>query len=391
MKKFYFIISFMLMASLVGAQNLRKSADNMGSGEDKPDSAFFSYYLGQWVTKDKFVFTYDDEENTVQWTAFHRELNSEPWQLNERVIDKYHVNGYKLSHIDLFYNPEVSEFENRFSNVYTYDASGKMTGMFSFNWNDAIPGWDSTGKYEYSYTVAGDSMVEYVFEKNLAEDIWSLRYMDEVLYTPSGKEKIGTGFQWNSVENKWDTTNEYRYYYDENDNDTLYRLFDYNDEGVSELSFEMKTEYNDQGQKMHIHYYGLESAVWKYSGKSDLFYNESGNLTQRITYNWDDEAGEYLPSFKETNYYDGLTEIASLKPSDILIFPNPASDFLAVNLNKPSSSVIIKIFNLNGNLVLQKQLRDQEHIQVGHLPGGVYVYEVLDSGNIVRGKITICK
>ena len=106
------------------------------------------------------------------------------------------------------------------------------------------------------------------------------------------------------------------------------------------------------------------------SGSTDKFYQDF----------W-----EYNPSITT-----GIPEVAK---ENAVIFPNPASDLITINLNNPSNTEItLKIYNVTGELVKSELLKqNQLQINVADLRNGIYMIEVKSKDWSNRQKLIIQK
>lgn len=109
-----------------------------------------------------------------------------------------------------------------------------------------------------------------------------------------------------------------------------------------------------------------------------------GNNQAVQAYHWLDET-----PFSGINYYriqqvdiDGATSYSDIQQvdlreeqtSEILIYPNPATDWLAV---KGVSEQEVAIYDAAGQLVRQLDHQDDQHILITDLPNGSYYLQVL--------------
>jgi hypothetical protein len=86
----------------------------------------------------------------------------------------------------------------------------------------------------------------------------------------------------------------------------------------------------------------------------------------------------------------GITE--TLANEKIKISPNPANEFIAIDLGNKTKARQIEIIDVNGKLIERIAVNSKtETIGVSHLANGVYVYAVRDKNDIVltSGKFTI--
>ncbi len=77
----------------------------------------------------------------------------------------------------------------------------------------------------------------------------------------------------------------------------------------------------------------------------------------------------------------------TMRQAEILVFPNPFSTELKVNVADGIPSEF-KLFDLNGRKVLQQSLEDSVLIKTQHLRAGVFFYEIRNiNGTVGKGKL----
>ncbi|MGB4095456.1 MAG: T9SS type A sorting domain-containing protein, partial [Bacteroidales bacterium] len=74
----------------------------------------------------------------------------------------------------------------------------------------------------------------------------------------------------------------------------------------------------------------------------------------------------------------------------ISIYPNPANDYVNVNIISPvSTNAIINISNILGQQVYSESINVKAgntniHIDVNNLPAGMYMFSLLADGNLLK-------
>jgi len=81
---------------------------------------------------------------------------------------------------------------------------------------------------------------------------------------------------------------------------------------------------------------------------------------------------------KNITYEPGLL-VKNLDPDKILIYPNPARDY--INIKTASSVYKVEIYNSIGNLLLVT--KNMETINISHLSKGIYYVKISADNNII--------
>lgn len=79
----------------------------------------------------------------------------------------------------------------------------------------------------------------------------------------------------------------------------------------------------------------------------------------------------------------GVNEIYS--DSDIAIYPNPADNFIEIDLPDVISNAQLLIYNLTGQLITKKQIISNQQIPISELVNGTYIF-VIQEGDKVIGR-----
>lgn len=114
------------------------------------------------------------------------------------------------------------------------------------------------------------------------------------------------------------------------------------------------------------------------------------------------KAGRYTVQLNVSNvaFEDSLVKVeyitvnqgASVPELGILsneIYPNPFINTLEITINQPNTSTFVKLFAADGRLILEEELRDQEHysIPTSHFEAGIYFLEMSQNGQLHRKKL----
>jgi hypothetical protein len=75
--------------------------------------------------------------------------------------------------------------------------------------------------------------------------------------------------------------------------------------------------------------------------------------------------------------------------NNVLAYPNPANDEFNIRIGGANGAVEVKLYDMMGKVIDSKSYNDVPSLitfQVGHLPAGIYFYEVTNNGNVTREK-----
>lgn len=91
---------------------------------------------------------------------------------------------------------------------------------------------------------------------------------------------------------------------------------------------------------------------------------------------WEDN---YTNSIKYRRGTVAVTGVKSVEAPDFIhIYPNPVSDFLTIRQDKHQFQKIA-ILNLQGQVIIQKELAKNDQVDLRHLPNGIYFLQSMDT------------
>ncbi len=84
-----------------------------------------------------------------------------------------------------------------------------------------------------------------------------------------------------------------------------------------------------------------------------------------------------------------ITGVPQIDANSIVIYPNPAIDEVVISIIDPGD---IYIYNLNGQLVLEKQnVKAATKLDISNFENGTYIVKVISDTNIMTAKLNIVK
>ncbi|MFZ1750165.1 MAG: alpha-amylase family glycosyl hydrolase, partial [Saprospiraceae bacterium] len=132
-------------------------------------------------------------------------------------------------------------------------------------------------------------------------------------------------------------------------------------------------------------YYGLTANEYPF-WVACVFRNASGSIKGTT------QSGPLPNGFVAPNkdYFiknGGLVSIAEIHFPDLKIYPNPANEWLTIE--GVDGSYIFQLHDLSGAMITSDLLVGDKMLDISDLASGMYIYTVMQTGRIKRGKLTI--
>lgn len=80
----------------------------------------------------------------------------------------------------------------------------------------------------------------------------------------------------------------------------------------------------------------------------------------------------------------GVDGKASSRIMGLILYPNPATDYITVN---SSENVVVSIYNVTGSLVAKESINQFQQLSIGHLPVGMYVVTMVKGEDTITQKM----
>jgi hypothetical protein len=79
-----------------------------------------------------------------------------------------------------------------------------------------------------------------------------------------------------------------------------------------------------------------------------------------------------------------------LNIDDFKVYPNPATDKITFTWNQNYNRLNLKLFQVTGTCVMDREISSQENIPVKDLQNGIYLYKLSNINQVVKsGKLVI--
>jgi len=315
--------------------------DNQGI---KTETLIYAYSNNQWnqEKKENYFYTSTGQPNK---TDFYFWDNNSQWTQN--IIQEWTYDSLGREVLDIkghYPDPPIEKCET------TYNGNHTSKRYFNYYWSGAgywlLENW-------YIYFISSDGLTRYTetidtYNSGLAYKDYS--YFDSLS---------------NLVEKDY-----YNYTYPPNDTSRSRTLISYNDSMAFNnliLPFDHLRYFESSGQ-----YDDCNFQHQRLVDSTESTYTNV-NLHRVKTYYWSDSSN---PTANEEVLTTGL-----------LVYPNPAKDYLNIEL-PTSEHASIELYNSLGQLVKQSIIKDQG-IQIANLAAGWYSYLIIQGDYQYSGKVVV--
>ena len=323
------------------------------------DSSIARYYdTTQWFYFAKREYEYDEHQRLLTRFEYQGTNMNNTWIPYYRYFYFYIDDSQQMDYsLRKFFQNQA--WENRDSNVYSYNAQMQLEFMYRYIWDQDSNYFYINSYNHYAYNaqglVTGDTTYSY-WEPGVA----TKSYLRVYTYDAGGNELTHTAYQWNGAQSAWDEV-------------------------------EMHVNgYNAQGNRITNYRYEWDEDLgqWDNIERGFFSYDENDNIRLWMYWEKDETTGIWEKDFTmELNW--GLHSIVNIfelpGTQDMQVFPNPTSGLLNVNT---SQSQQISVFDLGGKLVYISQLSPgQNALDLSQLKPGIYV--LVNEDRSLRQKIIL--
>ncbi len=350
------------------------------------------------------IYRFDNNNNIIEYrTQSPNSTTSivEEYQYDEKQNRTKKVRYYlDLTTKEKSYNPSTlfSYYDNGLlkeeivdkSQKYehTYNEEKEKTETLKYNWIKSDQTYKPTLKSIYTYddhnniTYYSDYKIDRITGEQ-SKEAHSLKY--EYTYENDRVVKIIASI----LDNKvlfWKDYRETRYEYDQSGN--LTRRTFYNFENFKPIpSSRYEYSYDLSVEKENIitpvsDVYGIKKSI--YSDTSH-FINQPNSCT---IYNWDEKTDSWTP-YLLYNFGYSTEEITSASKENLKmqIYPNPTTDKLNFSIPESQNDVYFELTDLNGNILFSETIKHMHQISLEKLTSGIYFYRISNKTLHQSGKI----
>ncbi len=348
---------------------------------------------GGWQGISKSEIGYDSFGNEILNISYNWDTDSSDWIGYQKSEYAFDAKGNKLLEAHYRWSVDLNIWVGDGSKYeFEFNSNGNQVLLIYYSWLNDSNNWILSQKLVDVYDDNDNHIAieRYNWDRNLGEwiMIWKRpQYFNSQNYLIGWEE-----FTWETDSNRWKGNDKYEFEPDENGNMVV--GIDYNwDKTTCDWieSSKVETQLN-----LAYSYEDLilpTSPLAFFSIFSPWYYQRLNSyrnmVTQLVGYNWNKDINDWQPDGIHKFFYSGdvNNNIIQLDETEMLVYPNPASDFITIG--NISHSTHFQLFSVTGKLVLSKILESSEDVSVQGLKPGMYFYRLETKNQQQKGKLVI--
>jgi hypothetical protein len=340
-------------------------------------------------------YTYDTKGNKTQSIVSFWSKSKNQWIYYSKVEYMYYSDNIPTQKIDYYWDSTLNDWLTDSKHEYTFDPNGNITLYVKYKWNPISNQWGVNHKEEFTYNTSNKQTFNIASDWDLFSNDWIVSSKIESIYDANGNKTQQINYSWFSYPKLWGINAKSEYTFDSNGDMTQGIDYSYNTYYANTIKSELINKikydctYESDGGRTQIIYYlwDVDSNNWKVKNKEEYIYDSNNNTTQIHDSYWNIEKTEWTSSFRFIYYYSehSHTSVDGINNQIIALYPNPVSDNLQIRLY--STKAIFELFDINGNNVLSKEIKNSETLDLKNYNKGIYIYHILSNGKEHSGRL----
>ncbi len=331
----------------------------------------------EWMDFQKQKKYYDIENNLIRVVYATYYADSNEWK--NLSIDSifYDANGNDTLFLSTDISPSTGLLSSKVKFVSLLNRNGKDSLINYYSWTPEKNEYLITGCSQLLYDRSGNDSLEIRFDLNSDGSIIRVNSQIESSFNGNGNLTMRVQYVWEADSNKLQVYWTHKYAYDQNANLILER-------GTLQLYggiwgyYQYKYSYNNLYTTKDF----IMPILFRFGAK---------NLPVSVL-TIDSTSGVWADRYNQVYFFSPMVESVVFKKSTpkVCIYPSPASEFVYFKWEDNYETLILKIYNVNGEQVLNGLVSNQNSISVNRILPGLYYYELVHRNKtIYTGEIAI--
>lgn len=328
----------------------------------------------EWITSGQWDYEYDNNGRLKLISYYYYEVF---WYKEEYTYDS---NGNEIKFLYAHWDKQLLKWDFRRMEDHTYDENNNVTKYIVYGWDKEQEEWKTESELRYNYYEDGKlfQILDYTKDHDYFSNKHEFTYDDYLICDTYYVFVIDTTYA------------IFKTCYDINGN--LINHYNYN-YGIDNIVNVLENFYNENNQIIHSDYYNYwnsSNGTWDEEVKNDYTYNAEGNLLEHIVNSkFNGTSNQWETTSKGVYYYSehSLTTPDIKESKGISIYPNPVIEKFKITFDSDYRSAHIDIFNVQGEKIITKTIRNGEFLSLQELSDGIYFYKITIDEYIKTGKL----
>ena len=371
-------------------------------------SMYVSYWwdddTGTWVPEWKFESTYDEQMNETVYTEYEWDTDTSAWIPDWKEEYTYDPSGFETGNVSYEWDADAGAWIPVWKEEITNDANGNMTQYLGYEWDVDSGEWYLMEKGELLYNASGYPIQFNGYEWDEESGEWIRSMIQEATYDENWNVTLFTSHEWDADAGEWviDWTYKSEYTYDASQRVTMNTDFEW-DDTAEEWYADWKAEYEydangnpvlevysdldeDSGDLLTTSKYEYTYELTRLFGDlitppRDWFLPDMSQYIENqplghLIYWWDGEAESWENDTRGTyNYFEQEVGVEDHKEQVAArVYPNPVYENLEISVPADHLPVIFELFDMQGRLIITRELGHSASLNVEGLANGMYMY-----------------
>jgi len=301
----------------------------------------------QWTLYDKNDFEYNETQAIVKTTRYLRSNND--WHQFSLTEYTYSSGGLLMEKQFFHWDMDNNAWKNNWKASYYYSENDLAYQIINSYWNPDISEWENNSKQDITYNDDGN-IIE-ILHSNMQKNSgsWINEWKETTEYDEFGNTISQSEYEWDSFIENW--TGNWR----------------------SEISYDISIDWSN--------------IVWPYEEEDNIILQHKP--INVVTYNWDFNTNDWKEDGYSNLYYseDDFDYIDENNKIEVQVYPNPVDEYFSLSYPDDYQMARISIIDLQGKILLQKEIHHAENINIGSISQGIYLYQLEIEGKIITGKL----
>lgn len=376
--------------------------------------------------REKAIFTYDEHGHLTQFTYFYKSSAMDDWTPSFQQDYHFSPEGYLLEETYSVWSDVLNDWNNQFRDLYTYLPNGNPIEQISYTWDEVAMVWESSERFICSYI--SDNMIDQKDYYNWDSNSQTWNNYGRAVYNYDAMDRLKeiVFSIYNSMDAVWVPELRVAYFYNSDDLVEVFQTSSW--EGTWQPRGQTTYSYNSFGELIQEtdSWYDIATMSWIPSSQDEYEYDANGNMISNTFLPWDLLSSTFVPEDRRVFEYDVntlasdlyfphiwdgdfifnskmiririfdyeggtwpekfygdfyyspvVTSIMPVTVDDIRVFPNPAHNFVVVEMPTGIQHGELMLLNVSGQRVFQQKLQSEHTIiPVQYLPSGNYVLAI---------------